>query len=281
MASTLVSDLIEEIQDRIPENKLPNLFPALNRAIKIIADRLYLLDSSLVIGELSVSAYASVDYTASTIAFVDGGVDAVDTITDSANQFVTEGFEADMPIETTCTSNLGPFRVTAVVAGTLTIHIENSVTKQIAGSSYKITSIADYGYLPDDFGGFVEKPYINGYTWELLPLPNQAAKLAYSSAGVTKFYKLKGNRLYLIPATNTDITIKGDYYKRATAITKMSNYVPFYGAMDGAIQEYLIKVLGGDPSGAEAALLALADLAASKRDKKAPVGMPGGIEWGF
>lgn len=278
---TTVADLIEEIQDRIPPGAYANIFPALNRAIKIVSERLYVLESSLIIGELSVAAYASVDYTASTITFVDGGLEMTDTITDSANKFVAEGFKAGMPIKTTCSGNTGPFRIATVAAGTLTLHAEESVTKQAAGSSYTITSVADFCYLPDDFGGFVEKPYMSGYTWELDPLPSQAAKLAYSSAGVPKFYKTKGNRLYLTPAPAVDITIMGDYYRKATTITKSNQYVPFYGVMDGAIQEYLIAALSGGGSKITDILVSAAELAASKRDKKAAVPMPGGINWGF
>ncbi len=279
--STLVSDLIEEVQDRIPEDKLANLFPALNRAISVISDRLYILESGLIIDELEILVYASIDYTAATIAFVDNSIEGVDTITDSANQFVVEGFKAGMAIETTCSGNEGPFRITTAAAGTLTLHAEDAVAVQAVGTSYKITSSADYGYLPDAFGGFVEKPYIDGYTWELDPLPSQREKLVYSSAGTPHYYKIKGNRVYVIPATSTDITIKGDYYQKKTKITKMNQYVPFYETLDSAIQEYLVAVLGGDASQAEAALLASVELVALKRDKRAATGMPGGISWGF
>lgn len=281
--ATLVADLIEEIQDGIPDDKLSSLFPALNRAVSIISNRLYILESDLIIGELSVSLFASIDYTAATLAFVNGGIEAVDTITDSASQFVAEGFAANMPIETDCAANPGPFRIAAVAAGTITMDAMESITTEGSGASYTITSIPDYGYLPNDFGGLVEKPYINGKTWELEPLPSQRSKLIYASAGEPKYYKLKGNRIFVTPAASSDATIEGDYYRKPVLLTKMNDYVPFYGAMDAAIQEYLRRVLISGASGnddlLETFLHGEIDLVVPRRNKKAPVNMPGGIRW--
>lgn len=284
MASTLVSDLFDNIQDRIPPENMEKIFSALNQAIGILSNRLYVLDSDLIIGDLSVSIFASIDYASDTIAFVDGGIDAVDTITDSDSAFVTEGFEADMPIETDCTGNAGPFRITTVAAGTLTLHAEEAVTTTAAGTEYTITSVEDFGYLPSDFNGLVEKPYIDGYTWELEPLKSQITKLAYTSAGIPKWYKVRGNRLYVYPGTDTDITLEGEYYKLPTTITKMNQYVPFYGVMDRAIEEYLIRALSLSPATTddlEAFLFRQIDLFASKRPKKTHVSMPGGVDYGF
>jgi hypothetical protein len=73
----------------------------------------------------------------------------------------------------------------------------------------------------------------------------------------------------------------GDYYRKATTITKSNQYVPFYGVMDGAIQEYLIAALSGGGSQITNILVSATELAASKRDKKAAAPMPGGINWGF
>lgn len=283
--ATTVSDLIEEIQDMIPEERLPNLFPALNRAIRTIAKRLFVLGSDLVISEMSVSLFASIDYTASTIAFVSGGLETADTITDTASQFVVEAFMADMPIETNSTGNEGPSRIYSVAAGVINLDARESVvTAAAAGTSVKITSLADFGYLPDDFWGLVDKPYIDGYTWPLEPLPNQSTKLIYASnSGTPRYYELKGNRLYVTPAAGTDVTIKGDYWKKPTALTGMDDYVPWNELFDDAIEEYLSRVLIAGVAVTDADLKSYisgaVDMVTPKRSKKAPAQMPGGIRW--
>lgn len=287
--STTVSELIEEIQDMIPDNRLPNLFPALNRAIKTIAKKLYVLESDLLLGELSVSLFASVDYTATTIAFASGGNETADTITDSDSKFVTEGFVAGMPIETnsTASGNSDPHRIFSAAAATINLDArESTITTVAAGSSVTITSIADFGYMPDDFWGFTnEKPYIDGYTWTLDPLPNQQAALVYTSAGVPKFYKLKNNRLYVYPGTSSNITIKGDYWQKPAMVTAMNDYVPWNEQFDDAIMEYLSKVLIAGIAASDQALQAFlydaVSLVATKRSRKTATPMPGGLYYGF
>ncbi|MCE5336831.1 MAG: hypothetical protein LLG06_19815 [Desulfobacteraceae bacterium] len=285
--STQILDFLDEIQGRIPENKIPDFFPALNQAIRAISRRLYKLDSGLVKGNLSIPIYAEDSYAAATIAFVDGGPDAADTITDSAVQFVVEGFSAGMAITTTCTGNTGPFRITAVAAGTITLHAEDSVVAQAVGSSYTITSDDEYGYLPDDFGGLVEneKPYVDGYTYGLLPLPSQETKLKYTSAGVPNWYQIKGSRFYVTPPTSADITIRGDYWQRTVRKTKVSEYLPFNGVFDDVIGELVVRILdkGIAEAGAELDnfIASVVDPIVQKQGQKAPVHMPCGINWGF
>lgn len=84
-----VADIMDELQDRIPKERIGSLFPALNRAIGLLAKRLYILESDLIIDDLSINIFAQISYEASTIAFVDGKSETEDTITDSASQFVT------------------------------------------------------------------------------------------------------------------------------------------------------------------------------------------------
>jgi hypothetical protein len=281
----MVSDLIEEIQDQIPAERLPGLFPALNRAIKTIAKKLYILESDLLLGELSVPIFASIDYAAATIGFSSGGNESGDTIVDSASGFVTAGFQADMPIETDSALNAGPHRITSVIAGTIALDDrESRLTTAAEGSDVTITSIADFGFLPDDFWGFVgEEPYIDGYVWTLKPLPNQLTALAYTSAGTPSYYKLKNNRIYVYPGTSTDITIKGDYWKKPPALSTMNDYVPWNEQFDDAISEYLSKVLIAGVASTDAALHEFLNesvsLITSKRSGKAPVKMPGGINY--
>ena len=284
-----VADIMDELQDRIPQERIGSLFPAINRAIGLLSKRLYLLDSDLIIGDLEVNIYAQQTYTAATIAFVDGKSEAVDTITDTASQFVAEEFDVDMPIKTNCAGNEGPFRITAVAAGTLTLSADSSVTAQAAGSSYTITSQNDFGYLPDDFGGLIDKPYVVGYQYPLEPLPSQYVKMAYLSStgvntGTPTYYQVKGGRLHIIPATGSDIVIGGDYYKKPAKLIMMDDILPFDGMLDDALAEYLLQVLAGGVSIADDSLKTIlydaVDLIAKKRPKKAAPKTPRGIPWG-
>lgn len=77
-------------------------------------------------------------YTAATIAFVDSNPD---TITDSANGFVTAGFAAgDVVTVSGSTSNNRRFTIASVSAGTITLISDNNVTTEAAGASITIHS---------------------------------------------------------------------------------------------------------------------------------------------
>lgn len=78
------------------------------------------------------------NYTASTIAFVDSNPD---TITDSANGFVTAGFTAGMKLQVyNSSSNDGVNHLTiaTVSAGTITLSSSDAVTAEAAGSSISL-----------------------------------------------------------------------------------------------------------------------------------------------
>ena len=279
-----VAEFLEEIIDRIPEEKASRLYPALNRALRILAKRLYVLESHLVKDELSVPIYASVEYAVDTLAFVSNQPEASDTITDSAAQFVAEGFQAGMPIETDFTTNPGPYRLTAVAVGTLTLASTDILTAQTAGDDYTLASRDDFGYLPSDFWGFFgkAKPYVYGKTWPLLPLPSQDEKLAWGSAGEARFYELIGDRLYVTPATSSDITVKGLYFKRPAKITKETDIIPYQELFDDILQEYLVEILNaGTATGAaiQDQLMLSVDLVVSKMPQKAAASMTQAIDW--
>jgi len=73
-------------------------------------------------------------YTASTIAFVNGGA-SPDTITDTANGFVTAGFASGDTISVSgSTSNNRKFTIATVEAGTITLVPDDQVTNEAAGS---------------------------------------------------------------------------------------------------------------------------------------------------
>ena len=273
------ASLITEIQDRIPEEKYDGILPAINRGIKLINKRLFVLRSELVKGDLNVSVFAADTYTANTISFVDSGEGVADTITDSANGFVTAGFVAGMPIYTTSTNNPGPFRIATVAAGTITLVSTDSLVSEAAGTEWTITSDCNYGFLPADFQGLVERPYKDGYLQELVPLPNQNTKIQYTSASDPVYYELRTNKIYVIPGAAADITLKGDYWKKPTVITDMDDTMPFLELFDETIQEFVVAILTGAAGDMTSFIREEVDLIAATREKKAPTAMPGGLDY--
>lgn len=88
--------------------------------------------------------YAYATYTASTIAFVEGGA-SPDTITDSANGFLTAGFVVGMTITITDTvSNNKDVTIAAVTAGVITVLATDDLTDEVEGSATLATPA--YGY---------------------------------------------------------------------------------------------------------------------------------------
>jgi len=79
-------------------------------------------------------------YAASTIAFVRSTVIGVnDTITDSAAQFLVEGFKAgDKLVITGTVSNNIEVTIEAVVAGTITITRQGALTDESAGTAFTL-----------------------------------------------------------------------------------------------------------------------------------------------
>jgi len=226
-----VADIYSFIQYR-PDIQvtIDDLVHVVDQAVRTIAKRLYVLESDLITGQMEVDIFASVDYTAS-MAFVDSNPD---TITDAASQFVAEGFEVDMPITTSHASNPGPFRIATVAVGTLTLATTDAVTAAIA-SSFKITSDDSYGFLPTDFWGLKNKPYLDGKDYTLLPLPSVDVEIAYTSAGEPRYYKIRGTKIYVTPHTSADYTIKADYFQKPTAITTTTATLPFNELFDDLI----------------------------------------------
>lgn len=82
-------------------------------------------------------------YTASTIAFVDSNPD---TITDTANGFVTAGFVAGMKLQvmgSTSNDGVNALEIATVAAGTLTLVTNDSVTAEAAGLSISLIGSTD------------------------------------------------------------------------------------------------------------------------------------------
>jgi len=280
---TKLSDLIDEMGGRLPAEKIPNLIPVVNRAISILSKHLYTQESDIIKGELAMSIFATVDYTASTISFVSGGDAGADTIIDTTGQFVIEGFVAGMPIYSNCPGNTQTVKIASVTASTITLRSTDKVTSTAAGTSYTLTSRDNYGYLPDDFMGFLSKPNIVGTNFQLPGMPNKETEMVLDqqSAGTPRYSALFGDRLKIWPGTSADIVIGGDYWIRPTKLTCLDDYLPFMGLFDDVIQDYLLAVLVGGPMATvelSAILTSAVDLVCVKREKKAPVRMTG-IDW--
>lgn len=280
-----VQDLLNYMQFRV-DIANPNLYPLINNACRQIARRLYQLGSAIVKDEMAVSISGEQAYTASTIAFVDGGTGA-DTITDSANQFVAEGFVTGMYITTDDADNPGPYRLTNVAVGTLTV-ATGSLTTAIAGTSVTITSLNEYGTLPTNFGGLISKPYLSGRQEPLLPLPNIETRLALTGPGLPLYYEIKGNKIHVIPPTSSDYTVNADYQAVPATLTAVTDAMPFYGLFDDAIAEAIMrvyrsgeKVIGADTGWWDKFCRDQIDVIAIKYGKTSPP-PPGanGINWG-
>jgi hypothetical protein len=276
-----VQNILDNIQFRA--DVTADLYHIFNLSIRTIAKRLFILESDIIRSEMSMTIWAEDVYTASTIAFVDGGTGA-DTITDTANGFVTEGFSAGMPLTSDNASNPGPYKIITSAAGTITL-TTGELTAATAGSPVTLTSLDTFGYLPADFWGLIEKPYLSGKTYPLQPLPNQSTALHYVSAGEPRYYKLKGERLYVYPKTSADYTVKCDYFAAPSLVSAVTSTIPYIGLFDDAIGEMVIrnyttgeKVMLSTNS-FEAYLHGEVDRIAGKRDFKAPKESPMGIDW--
>ena len=281
-----VSDIVNDLKYQIDANLTPNMYSWINMAIRYIAKRLYIFGSEIITGELAVQVFETDSLTALDIAFVHSAT-AADTITGTAAAFITSGFQADMPITTTCSGNLGPFHVETVAAGTLTLATADVVTDQAAGASYTITSDDAYGYLPSDFWGLKgdnsrDYPYISGKDWHLIPLPSQAVALSYLSPGEPRYFRIKGMKLYVYPETSSDITIKGDYFMKPTKISAMGDTMPFDELFDDLIVEMVVALANkGSLYSKELGPLfdTMIDLIIPLRDRKGVQTLEGGINY--
>ena len=207
-AGTTIADLLDEMGGRLPQSKIDNLIPVINRAVKILSKHLYMLDSDLIKGELEIPIAPAQAYSAATISFVSGGEGAADTIVDSAAQFVIEGFTIGMAIYSDCPGNTNTVKIDSVTAGTITLRITDKVTVTPEGTAYTITSRSNFGYLPADFQGMVSEPNISGYRYTLPPVPNRERELMLGAltSGAPQYHKLMGDKIVLYPGTSTAIT---------------------------------------------------------------------------
>jgi len=89
----------------------------------------------------AIAMPTAISYIASTIAFVEGTTVA-DTITDSANGFVTAGITGNMALAVTgSTSNNGIYELAKAVAGTLTLRPSYDLTVEAKGASVTLSQV--------------------------------------------------------------------------------------------------------------------------------------------
>jgi hypothetical protein len=277
-----VQDIYDLLQYR-PDIQVncDDLIPVVNRAIRSISKRLYVLESSLITAKMEVGVWSERSYTAD-IAFVDSNPD---TLTDAASQFVVEDFRAGMPITTTHAGNPGPFRIGSVAAGIVTLDAAEAVIAATA-SSVAVTSDDTFGYLPADFWGLKQKPHIQGRTEPLQPLPSPETALRHPGAGDPVYYEVMGSKIYVVPCAGADITIRGDYYRRPAAVTGTSSEIPFNELFDELIAEYVEAGFRGPLNRQESLTMVLdklirdgVDLIAVKYENRGPAGFPRAVDW--
>lgn len=256
-----VASLLDACIDRIKPDRQRMFFPALNTALRTIARRLYSQRSDLVIGELDADAWAKATFNPAT-----------DT------SFIDQGFVAGMYVETTSTSNPGPFKVLSVSATVLTT--AEPLVDEDGTSAIVITSVDRFTGLPADFLGLIDKPHIDGYRYSLLPIPNASTKLQYQNASTPQYYEVVGDRLYLYPPAASTITIKGQYWRKETAVSQLSDTLPYHELFDDVIAEYLVNHCNdGMADTRNDRLIQSVDLVAAARGHRAPVEMPDGVPW--
>jgi hypothetical protein len=273
-------DVLNAVRHTI--NPDADVFGVLNSAIRSVAKRLFVLRSRILRSELSVSIFGEVTATGTDIAFVDSDPD---TITSTSTDL--SGFSSGQHITTGSSVNPGPFEINTAAENTLTLISTDELTAEAAGDSLTITSNDDYGDLPSDFWGLVDRPYLSGKTYPLKPLPNLATKLSYTGAGIPVYYEIKGKRIYVTPATGSDYTVVGDYFAKPTEITDVGDTLPFDEILDDVISEYMRVYFTTKPGGTVLIpdyLKSEIDLVAGARDKKAPYHIGGGsgnggIDW--
>lgn len=95
--------------------------------------------------------------------------------------------------------------------------------------------------LPSGFLGFVEHPYISGYSDYLLPLPENSRQI-YTDKGHPVYYEITGTTLTLYPPPIIDVVLKGIYFASPTALTALSGTIPFGGLFDSVFRDAVIPV---------------------------------------
>lgn len=153
--------------------------------------------------------------------------------------------------------------------------------------SVTIAAAAQYGALPSDFIGLIDRPYISGYLNPLEPLPGIQERIIYTGqAGVPLWYEVLGSNIYIYPYVTAGCTLNGRYASRPIPINDMDSIMPFYNFCNEIITEYIVASAQMGPTIPAAKRQELdmsvndqIDALVEARMVRAPEWLPGGIAW--
>lgn len=144
---------------------------------------------------------------------------------------------------------------------------------QVTKMTVSFTADSSSASLPSDFWGLAGRPYIDGKTWPLLPVPNKDTHLDWSGYGVPQFYEILESTLYLIPGTSSAIDVKGDYFFCPATVDSADDTIPWGGLFDDAVAEYMKEADKINPipeTVIQGTVWAMVDQLVPKRNRKAP-----------
>jgi len=275
-----VQDILNLMEYRIDYHG--DLYHLINQSIRLIAKRLYLFNSGILKTDLVLPFSAPTAYTASTIAFVASS--NPNTITDSANGFLTAGLVGGSPVGTSSAVNPGPFNIATVAAGTVTLMPSDTLIAAVAGPSVTLTEQNSWVNLPSDFWGLAtgeeDDIYIDTRQWILSPLPSRAAAILYPGAGQPVYYELRGTRMYIYPSSSANITVRGQYFAKPALVTGLTDTMPFNEEFDDVIADYTVAAYKEEPMKTlQGMVFDAVDAIAEKRDKATACEPKQTIQW--
>ncbi len=115
------------------------------------------------------------------------------------------------------------------VISTIFLELQKRGSDTIKGSlAVTITGGENLGALPEDFAGFMTRPYVSGQRKPLVPI-NPEDKLMYDgqTTQIPKLFDLLDTEIQVFPVPDQDITIKGDYAKRPVDVAAITDTVPY------------------------------------------------------
>ncbi len=148
---------------------------------------------------------------------------------------IIEGFQSGLPNKVNIAR---VHRAVRMISKRLFYHQSSLVKGALAVS---VSADASSASLPSDYWGMLSWPYIVGLTTRLQQLPDLETRLAYTDDSQPLYFDVKGQTIYLYPGTSSNIVIGGDYWAMPTAITALTDTMPFNELFDEAVKEALIN----------------------------------------
>lgn len=96
-------------------------------------------------------------------------------------------------------------------------------------------------FLPEDFRGFAEDPYLvagSGKALPLVPLPSGGERDLYGATGAPSYYKLTGRTLQLFPY-DIDRELRGAYFSSPGELA-ITDTIPWNGVVDALLCDAVI-----------------------------------------